>query len=999
MHEQASFGQWLKQRRRSLGLTQEDLAARIGCAVQTIRKFEAGTRQPSRATAERLAHELELAPDEQSVFLQVARPVEMRPPLPGESNTPSDKDGPFGLWLKQRRKACGLTQEELASHIGCTTVSIRKIEAGLRRPSRETAERLADHLCLNPSERTNFLRLIRTSGRGALPPLAAALPDTAPAASGRFDECPIPLTPLIGRWTEVDAVTQLLRRTEVRLVTLTGPGGVGKTRLALQVATHVHENVADGVVFVSLAPIDDPRLVVPTIAQVLGVRESGSQPLDDTLRAYLHDKHLLLVIDNIEQVLAAGPQLTALLAASPQLKLLVTSRVTLHLAPEHEFPVPPLALPERTPVGQGLGGIEDLLQYEAVGLFVQHAQAATPDFQLTDANAAAVVEICHRLDGLPLAIELAASRVKVLPPEAMLPRLSSRLKLLAVGARDLPARQQTLRNTIDWSYYLLAPAEQALFARLSVFATGCTLEAIKAVCAVDQDSPIDPIEGVASLLDQSLLRRVGGTEGDPRYGMLETLREYAWERLEQRGELEALRRRHADHYLALAEAAEPELRGTDQRVWLDRLEQDLDNFRAVLTWATAGNEPEIAMRLGRALANFWYIRGYVSEGRRWLESALATSGSAPLPVRAQATGASAFLAKFARDYLAARMFYHQSLALYEELGDTFGIANVLVGLGDQLLILGDLTAAEQLYTRCLTLWQALGHTNAIAQQHFNLANVAHAQGELAVARVRFEDCLALWHEGNAGASMLAGVRAAIGRVAFAQGDYGLARSCAEEALADVQAAGHKHGINDVLYDLGRLALVDGDLETARGWIDRGLALAREREDPWWIAVGLLHLGTVTRLEGSLPEASDLYGQSLALARQLSVNETIAEILCLLGQTALQQGDDGQARRYYQESLALASSAGYKLRIAACLEGMGDVAATRGRAVRAEQLFRAADTLCRRLGAVLPPYEQSIFARSVTRGGTRRDQPAWETAWAAGERLALDEAIAEALALA
>jgi len=444
---------------------------------------------------------------------------------------------------------------------------------------------------------------------------------------------PVQLTSLIGREQEIATVQRLLSREDVRLLTLTGPGGTGKTRLGLQVAAELSDRLADGVFFVNLAPISDPALVVPTIAQTLEVKETGNQSLLDLLKVSLRDKHLLLLLDNFEQVISAASQVANLLAACPKLKVMVTSRVVLHVRGEQEVAVPPLAVPDPTHVP----GLVTLSQYGAVALFIARAQAVKPEFQVTNANAPAVAEICARLDGLPLAIELAAARSKLLPPQALLARLSQRLALLTSGARDVPARQQTLRNTIAWSYQLLDPYERRLFQQLSIFAGGCNLEAIEAICGALPDGAGQVLEGVTSLLDKSLLQQTEQEGGEPRFVILETIREYGLEQLTASGEMGVAQHAHAAYYLALVEEAE--IGGPQQVMWLERLEREHDNLRAALRWLLeqeGAGQHEMALRLGSALNGFWYLRGHNSEGRTYLEQALVGGEGVAASARAKA---------------------------------------------------------------------------------------------------------------------------------------------------------------------------------------------------------------------------------------------------------------------------------------------------------------------------------------------------------------------------
>jgi len=394
----------------------------------------------------------------------------------------------------------------------------------------------------------------------------------------------------VGREREVEEVAGRLRCEQVRLLTLTGPGGTGKTRLALHTGADLLEAFDDGVFFVSLASITDPELVPSAIAKILGVRESAEQSLEESLKSYLHNKRLLLILDNFEQILEGAPLVGELVRACPDLKVLATSRIPLKLYAEQEYPVPPLTLPDR----RVLPSLEILTQFESVKLFVERAKAVKEDFEVTNESAPAVAEICTRLDGLPLAIELAAAKIRILPPQKMLQRLSNRLKLLKGGPRDLLARQQTLRATIDWSYDLLAEEAKTLFASLSVFSGGRTLEAAEEIC--DPEGNLDVLEAVESLLEDSLLRREEGEGAESRFAMLETVQEYAREKLEESGESEEVKRRHAEYFLALAEEADPELKGPNQLQWLQRLETEHDNMRAALTWALQQEKVELGLR-------------------------------------------------------------------------------------------------------------------------------------------------------------------------------------------------------------------------------------------------------------------------------------------------------------------------------------------------------------------------------------------------------------------
>jgi predicted ATPase/class 3 adenylate cyclase len=619
-------------------------------------------------------------------------------------------------------------------------------------------------------------------------------------------------TPLLGRDQEVDAVRTLLLREEVRLVTLTGPGGIGKTRLGLQVAAELTDSFAGGVFLVALAPIADPGLVTPTIAQTLGLRETGSRSASESLKTYLAQQAVLLLLDNFEQVVTAAPEVAELLAACPRLKALVTSRQVLHLRGEHEYPVPPLELPE------GPADEATLSRCAATALFIERALAVRPDFALTEDAAHAVAEICRRLDGLPLAIELAAARVKLLSPQTTLARLSSRLSLLTDGPRDLPARQQTLRGTIGWSYDLLAPAEQHLFRRLAVFAGGWMLEAAEAVCSAVDGLDTEVLEGLGALVDQSLVRRHDvGTQREPRFSMLETIHEYGLEQLATSGEAEALRRAHAAYYLALAEEAAPNLTGPQQGVWLDRLEREHDNLRAALAWARDRGEAALGLRLAAALWRFWYTHGYLSEGRAWLEDMLALpaggESQAEGPVRARALYGAATLASTQDDFDRAAALWEASLALSRELDDKAIMASALNALGLAALQEGDAQRAAPLVAESLAVSRAIGDPWAIARALLSLAQTAYVQGEYSRAEALFEECLALMRQAGS-TSHSAVALLYLGHAARAQGNFRRATALYQEGLALSQGLGDKLRVLRELEGLATAVAAEGRAERA-----------------------------------------------------------------------------------------------------------------------------------------------------------------------------------------
>ncbi|MBV9790294.1 MAG: tetratricopeptide repeat protein, partial [Chloroflexi bacterium] len=695
------------------------------------------------------------------------------------------------------------------------------------------------------------------------PPVEKPLSTLAAAAPrARTHNLPSPATFLIGREVEVASARDLLRSPGVRLLTLTGPGGAGKSRLSLQIATEVLDDFEDGVTFVALALVRDPALVISAIAQALALKEIPGQPLTETLKSHLRDQRRLLVLDNFEQVVAAAPIVGELLAVAPQLKLLITSRASLRIYGEHEAPVPPLKLPDlatRT--------LAELAQSPAVALFVERARAVKYDFRLGEENAAAVAEICVRLDGLPLAIELAAARIKCLSPQAMLPRLNKSLKLLIGGPKDLPERHQTLRSTIDWSYELLSPDEQALFMRLSVFVGGCALEAVESVCGVCESCAnsrtLDVLDGLTSLVDKSVLRQEEDAQGQPYFVMLETIREYAQERLAIAGEEAALRQAHAAYYLGLVEHAEPELKGAQQVDWLERLERAHSNLRAALSWSIDSGQPEMTTRFSIALYRFWYAHGHFTEGRRWLEVALKSGAGVARGLRAQACCGAGVLAFSQDDYHQAREYFAESLALQRIVGDKARIAQSLANLGLVAYWQGDYPQAVALLDEALGLFRQIQDTYGIASALQYMAMAVLNEGDHERAMELIEQSLGLFQE----LDHKIGIATAMNfqaRGALFRGAYAEAVRLLEQSLTLLQTLGSKPGMARSMTYLGRVALSHGDHARAALLLEESLALFRNVGDREGIATTLEGLAGLAVAQGEAVRAAHLGGAAEAL---------------------------------------------------------------------------------------------------------------------------------------
>ncbi len=848
------------------------------------------------------------------------------------------------------------------------------------------------------------------------------LPGDFPALktlNSRHNNLPAYLTPLVGREHEIEALKQLLRQAETRLVTLTGPGGIGKTSLSLQVATNVLEEFAHGVFFVGLAAISDAELVLPTIAQTLGIRENRGKPLRENLSEYLREKHLLLVLDNFEQVVDAAPVVSDLIAACPHLKILVTSRIVLRLRGEREYPVEPL----RAPDPQASISKDSLSQYAAVELFIQRALAIKPDFEVSNDNAPAVAEICFRLEGLPLAIELAAARLKLFSPQALLSRLGSRLdvsspkrlQLLRGGPRDMPARHQTLRQAIAWSYDLLPPAEQTLFQRLAVFAGGCSLEAAEAICTARLSSPksageteFDTLDGLTALIDKSLLRQVEiknaksdiSREGEPRFVMFETIREFALERLQTSNDWPATRQRHADFFLTLAEKAEPELTGPKQAYWLNILEREHDNLRAVFSWIEETGQTDYGLRLGAAIWRFWIVRGHMAEGRERLAASLALPGAAkPTRERAKVLNAIGTIRHELGEYITARPLLEESLEIWREIGDKKGIATVINNLGWIAAQLGELISASELSGESLTLHAELGNKRGMAVAFNNLSLVAFVQADFSRAFALQEKSLSLRRE-IGDERGVAYATAILAWFEVVQGNYNKAASLLEVARGKLRELGDNMIMGFSAWILTQMALDQGDYDRASKLVlmEEGSALIKDR-DPQMLWV----LAILKQCEGDQQQAQELLEESLAKFRGWGYKWGIANALYYLGWLALNRAeltssrhDDERAMACFHESMMLNRSLGNKLGIAKSLFGFGSLALAEGDPGRSACLFAAAEALHQIIGAPMPAYDRARFDRDVSRVRALLEEETFATAWNAGKNMTVEQAVNYAL---
>ncbi len=943
-HEQRLIHRDLKPENLLLGPDQEVWLSDFGLAIVA----HSTRSQPFQQTAGTLAY---MAPEQ----------------LQGHP-TPASDQYALGVmvyeWLCGERPFSGSFSELAVQHTLVPPPSLTKkvptlpvvvehvvLKALTKDPTLRFASAQAFALALEEASRAES-----SSGQTLLMPSSQSSGASGQAARHNL---PAQLTPLIGREQEVAAISTLLRRPEVRLATLTGTGGIGKTRLAMHVATEVLADFPDGVFFVSLAPLSDPTLVLSTIAQILDVKESGARPLPDLLTAFLREKHLLLCLDNFEHLLPAASQLTDLLTTCPHLTILVTSRAVLHVQGEHLFPVPPLAVPDLTQLPPTA---ETLPRYAAVALFLQRAQTVKPTFQITSPNARPIAEVCIRLDGLPLAIELAAARVRLLPPQALLARLSQRGPLLTGGPRTSPARQQTLRNTIQWSYDLLGQEEQALFRRLAVFVGGWTLEAAEALGQGAGTVSQDVLNTLASLLDNSLIQQSEQETEEPCFLMLQTLREFGLEMLAATGELQSTQVVHAHFFLALAEQAEPELQGPNQALWVERLEQEHDNLRAALEWAMedvtdeqAAERRDIALRLSAALWHFWEMHGHYSEARTFLERALARSEGADVSLRVKVLQAGASVTLQQGDYARTEALAEPCLALYRELGNTGGIADCLGLLVDLAVRRGKMTEASALTEERVRLMRQVGEPGEVADALYSLAEILNKRGELAKGQSLYEEALLLYR--NAG------------------NDLGVAATLIQSATG-----------------LWWFSLADtATIQTIRHRLQEGQAIVSKLGSRPWIESCAWLAALVALSEGETARADNLAQESLAISREIGDRWGIAWALHVLGRVEAQRGEITAARSWYQQSLALTLELGDKFITPFNLEGLAGVLVALGELTGAAQLWGAAEALREETGVPLHLVDRAGYERAVATARAHLGEHAFAASWAAGRRMTPEQA--------
>ena len=824
---------------------------------------------------------------------------------------------------------------------------------------------------------------------------------------------PAQLTSFVAREAEVAAIQRLLQDEGARLVTLTGTGGIGKTRLALAVATRCLSHFREGVFFVELASNRERALVLPTIAQTLGLREAPNTTVRESLHDYLRDKALLLVLDNFEQVISAAPVVSDLLAAAPHLQVLVTSREALQVRGEQEFPVPALELPDL----RHLPATETLSHYAAIRLFVQRAQSVRPDFALTNANAAAVAGICKRLDGLPLALELAAASVKILSVQAILTRLAERFDLPSPGSRDLPDRQRTLHASIGWSYDLLTPEEKAVFRRLCVFSGSFALDAVETLCEKTGIGDVPVLDTIAALVGKSLCKPLDVDEGEARFTILEIIREFGLKRLDAEGEAKTVRAAHAAYYRELAQAASHHIWRARMAEWVNRLELENENLRAALTHYLA--EPqgaEASLLMAGSLWRFWEIRGHIQEGRAWLDRALERRAAVSPAIRWLPLHGAGNLAQAQGEYAVANRHYLECLHMLREfllsltereeiLRTQNAIANTLINLGHaalmQSLCAESLAFTEEAYAIHRQLAAQSGNSRDSGQ--VGLALATNNLGEISLAQCQYEKAEAYCTEALALYRQLGDERGIgwnlrwLGTIARHRGEYERATKLYHEAQRISHKLSNHSDMASLHFDLGELARIQGDDAQAEAEYQRGLALAQTLGNKKEIANLLDRLSVLARRHGDLATAVTLNEQSLSLQREIGNLFGLSDALHSRGEIALARQDVGAAAVDFAESLKLKAKVGERKGIVALLVAWAALAmAEGGRGERAARLLAAAETLRREIGINVPPAERTDYEARLDAIRTSLGPEAFAAAWAEGQAMRMEQAIAYAL---
>ena len=782
----------------------------------------------------------------------------------------------FGQWIKKRRKSLDLTQQELAKRVGCATITIQLLEANKRRPSKQMAGILAEQLGLAEAERPEFVRFARIT------PSANRL--EIPDKGNHWDlwnqflhrptNIPTQPTPLIGRDQDVMAARKRLLDEDIRLLTLLGPPGVGKTRLAIQVATNLLDSFENGVYFIPLAMVSDPELVPAAIAQTLGVNQVGERSFASHLKEYLRDKQMLLVLDNFEQVVASAPFIAELSSTCPWLSMLITSRAPLSIRGERRFPVAPLSLPNIENLAHDPS---ELMCYSAIELFVERAQAVRPDFELDLENSRTIEAICTHLDGLPLAIEVVSARISFLSPQVLLEQIRGDHLLHTDGLRDVSDRHRTLHHAIDWSVALLTSEQQLLLSRLSVFNNGWTVEAAEKIMS---DHPaLSTMELLKMLVDNNLIVQYEH-HGEPRFTLLEVIHTYTSERLAEGGEEESIRQRHAEYYLALAEEADPYLRTASQQIWLERLDVERGNFHASLTWFIDNTgDIEKGMRLAGALGWFWNLRSYVSEGRSWLTKAVQHGSGIKSAARVKVLNAAGSLAWEQGDLINAHAYLEESITLCRQLGPAqiWDLAMALGDYGNVVMYQGNQNALQWAAEKFFTLFEQLGDQ---------------------------------WGKGL--------VLCLIGEVHLLKHDYTRACSCFEEASILLRKTGDKWAIGVSLMDWGYTNSLLGNLTSARTHLEESIALQREIGERFIRSMSLNVLAQVVQQQEDAQLAIALYSESLDLLRKMGVETGIADVQYNLACFVHAQGHYQLAKKLYSECLEIFSKQGNDAGVAKCM---------------------------------------------------------------------------------